>query len=265
MTSSPLRIEIQLVSNALQAVCSHQSLSPTKAMIINKCEYVAQYIELSDMAMSTILGQTNGGPLQFVVSDYKNFSITGNGLLSDTGSTTFTIPIAAKFSSLKSIFVAARESAKSGIITYFPHSCNKFNLQEYAFRLGSTVVPSKSPNSVPEFFTELMKSVGSIGDISQQPSIDFNSYNQNVALPNDETATGVGMASSGSFYVGLDLENYSGSDRSQLFAGYNSNTDDIYYNPIFGPSVLGTSIRFEAYALFDSVLVCENNTSYVKF
>jgi hypothetical protein len=50
-----------------------------------------------------------------------------------------------------------------------------------------------------------------------------------------------------------------------LFTGYNSNTDDIYFNPIFGKSVAGTSIRFEAYALFDSVLVCENNTSYVKF
>ena len=114
-------------------------------------------------------------------------------------------------------------------------------------------------------FSELMKSIGSLGDISQQPSIDLASYNQDYPQQNDETATLVGISQSGSFYVGLDLESYSGADRSTIFSRYNTNTSDIYFNPTFGLTDAARTIRFDTYAMFDSVLVCENNTAYVKF
>ena len=222
-------------------------------------------IELSDAAMSTILGQSGGGPLQFAVTDFKNFSSSSNGQTSSTTTTNLTIPIAAKYSSLKALYVVMRASAQIGALTYFPHSANKFNIQEYFFRIGSQVVPTKNPNNPPEMFTELMKSIGSIGDINQQPSLDYFSYNQDYPQINDDAATTVGGVSSGSFYVGLDLENYSGADRSTIFAGWNSNTDDIYFNPTFCVTDTARTIRFDTYAMFDSVLVCENNTAYVKF
>lgn len=265
MTSAPLRAEIQLVSTASLALCSAAALSATTSFTITNCEYVAQMIELSDAAMSTILAQSGGGPLQFAVTDFKNFSSSSNGQTSTTTNTNLTVPIAAKYSSLKSLFVAMRSAERIGTTNYFPHSCNKFNLQEYFFRIGSQTVPSKNPNNPPEMFTELMKSIGSIGDINQQPSIDYFSYNQDYPAANNENNTNPGTVQSGSFYVGLDLENYSGADRSTIFAGWNSNTDDIYFNPTFGSTDVARTIRFDAYAMFDSVLVCENNTSYVKF
>jgi len=70
---------------------------------------------------------------------------------------------------------------------------------------------------------------------------------------------------SGSFYVGLDLENYANSDKSQIFAGWNSSTDDIYYIPTFAAQIAATVVRFDSFALFDSLLVFENNTCYVKY
>ena len=76
---------------------------------------------------------------------------------------------------------------------------------------------------------------------------------------------------SGSFYVSLDLENYANSDKTQIFAGWNSSTDDIYYIPTFRTSATNGIItavvtaRFDAFALFDSLLVFENNTAYVKY
>jgi hypothetical protein len=265
MTSSPFRVEIQLVSNANLAICSKSALA-NSSFTIDNCEYIAQMIELSDAAMSTILSQTDGGPLQFVFNDFRNFSTTSNGP-TNTGlaSTSYTIPIAAKYSSLKSLFIAIRPSAQIGIVEYFPMSSNTFNIKEYFFRLGASVVPSKNPSTLPEMAQELFKSIASISDINYQPSIDNLSYNQVYPVANDETATNVGIVSSGSFYIGLDLENYSGSDRGAIFAGYNSNTDDIYFNPTFNGTDVSRLLRFETYAMFDSVLVCENNTAYVKY
>jgi len=75
-----------------------------------------------------------------------------------------------------------------------------------------------------------------------------------------------GTINSGSFYIGIDLENYTSADRSTVFAGYNSNTDDIYLIANFGGMDAAVpSHRFDSYAMFDSVIVFQNGTAYVKF
>jgi hypothetical protein len=70
---------------------------------------------------------------------------------------------------------------------------------------------------------------------------------------------------SGSFYIGLDLENYAGSSKENIFAGYNSNTDDIYCVMNFAAQGAAITTRFDAFALFDTVVVFDNNTAYIKF
>ena len=71
-------------------------------------------------------------------------------------------------------------------------------------------------------------------------------------------------AQSNSFFIGLDLENYANSSKDTIFTGYNSNTDDIFAIMTFAPTTTVTA-RFDAFALFDEVVVFENNTAYVKF
>ena len=51
----------------------------------------------------------------------------------------------------------------------------------------------------------------------------------------------------------------------KFFAGWNSSTDDIYYIPTFAAQTNAKVVRFDAFALFDSLLVFENNTCYVKY
>jgi hypothetical protein len=238
-------------------------------------------IELSDSAMQAITSSTGGDPLQFVFSDYRNFvhtaAITANA-------TTINAPIAAKYASLKSLFVSLRDTSKSTAVTYFPFSSNHFNLTDYTFRVGPNVLPSKAPNTYPEMFSELVKAIGSMSDINHQPSIDLNSYSGNFykygtngaaasaanfwgPVANNDTAAGAASnVNSGSFYIGLDMENYTSADRSTVFAGYNSNTDDIYLQANFGGVNGGVaSLRFDSYAMFDSVIVFQNGTAYVKF
>ena len=53
----------------------------------------------------------------------------------------------------------------------------------------------------------------------------------------------------------------------QFFSGWNSNTDDIFFIPSFAAQVAGKSYTtsFDAFALFDTVLVFEPGTAYVKY
>ena len=282
-TSAPLRVEIQLVSTPLQAICSQVALS---SFSISNCEYIANMIELSDSAMQVITDSTGDNPLQFVFSDYRNFVNTS--VLADATAATINTPIAAKYASLKSIICTIRDTSKSTAITYFPFSSHHFNLVEYTFRIGPNILPSKAPNTYPEMFSELVKTIGSMSDINHQPSIDYYSYSGNITKGPNATAISTaasasnfwgpiangtetlglvsGNVNSGSFYIGIDLENYTSADRSTVFAGYNSNTDDIYLQANFGGVSGGvTSLRFDSYAMFDSVLVFQNGTAYVKF
>jgi hypothetical protein len=112
-----------------------------------------------------------------------------------------------------------------------------------------------------------------MGDLNHQPSIEYSSYTQDIAAANaGDLSIGTGTAfygsstvNSGSFYVGLDLENYANSDKSSIFSGWNSNTDDIYFVPSFAANAGTPTVRFDAFALFDTVLVFENSSCYVKY
>ena len=272
-TSAPLRVEITLASNGLSTAMCHKALDGTTPMQITNCEYIAQFIELNDTAMSIISNSQQGQPIQYVFQDYRNYQYSAT---LPTSITTVTMPIPAKFASLKSLFVTARENANISTIAYFPYSCNKFKISSYFFRIGSSILPSKVPDTVPEMFAETCKAIASISDLNHHPSIELTSYSNDNSMVNSaanygdvSVALGTAVLSSsaihsGSFYVGLDLENYANSDKSQIFAGWNSSTDDMYYIPTFAANTAATA-RFDAFALFDSLLVFENNTAYVKY
>jgi hypothetical protein len=265
-TSAPLRVEITLASNPLATVCALKALDTTTPMTITNCEYIGQFIELNDTAMSIISNSQQGQPIQYVFQDYRNYQYSTT---LGQSSTTVTMPIPAKFASLKSLFVCARENANISTLTYFPLSCNKFKIASYFFRIGATVLPSKVPDSVNEMFIEVCKAIASISDLNHHPSIEYVSYSQDnsvanatdsgkvsgdVSIATGTAFMGTSSVNSGSFYVGLDLENYANSDKSQIFAGWNSSTDDIYYIPTFAAQTNATVVRFDSFALYDSLL-----------
>jgi hypothetical protein len=258
MTSAPLRVELQLVDQGNKAL---SCLVPTDKIALSNVEYVANFIELSDPAMSMIYDSLQGQPLQFTFADYRNYQYS-LPLPTTITQTSFAIP--AKFSSLKSIFITVRDQG-TGAQTYFPFSSVAAGIKDYQFRVGSQIMPSKAPSTLPEMFCEVMKAIGSISDLNHQPSIDKTSYQLAASVANNDGATNISSVSSGSFYVGLDLENYCSADKSQLFSGYNSNTDDIYFIGNFQPGTAIATARFDAFANFDVVFICDNGTAYVKF
>jgi hypothetical protein len=125
-------------------------------------------------------------------------------------------------------------------------------------------MPTKAPDNLPEMFAEVLKAMGSMSDLNYQPSIEKNNY-ELAASQTTTSFAGSIISSSGSFYLGIDLENYVSSQKDTIFCGYNSNTDDIFVVINFIGSAAIINARFDAFAMFDSVIVFENGTCYRKF
>jgi len=272
MTSAPLRVEIQLVDVLYKGLSSLTSTGSANAgtLQISNCEYVADFIELGDSAMQIINSSLEGGPLQFVFPSFRNYQFTF--ALANGTSTQVAMPIPAKFSSLKAILVSCRDQGTGAPGGYFPFSSVVNGLTDYQFRVGSQIMPPKAPQGnttnapgTTEFFAEALKAMGTIGDINYCPSIEKTSYSLNASTPSVETATAGSIVSSGSFYIGLDLENYSGAAKDTIFSGHNSNTDDIFLIANFTAPAAIAACRFDAFANYDAVIVCENSTAYLKF
>ena len=178
-TSAPLRVEITLCSSALATACCAVATTMTKT----NCEYIAQFIELNDTAMSIISNSQQGQPIQYVFQDYRNYQYTA---ALANAVTTVTMPIPAKFASLKSLFVTCRDNTNIAKETFFPYSCNKYSISSYFFRIGSSILPSKVPDNVAEMFAEACKAIASISDLNHHPSIELASYTVKKSTANDD-------------------------------------------------------------------------------
>lgn len=257
MTSSPLRIELTLASSINQVMCFNTG-TPSNFTLFN-VEYIAEFLELPDSAIQAIKAGSSS-PLQMVIPDYRTYAFTTT---LGTSTTQVSMPIAAKFSSLKSIVVSQRPSL--GATQRYPTSSSSFALQSYTFRIGSEVLPSTAPSTISDFFNESCKCFGSLADLNYQPSIDVDAfsiaYNPTLITTN---ALAV-VSNSGSFLAGIDLESYQNADKSTIFSGLNTNNSDIFYQPIHNGIAGAPSCTYTAMANFDSVLVCENGVAYVRF
>jgi hypothetical protein len=259
-TSAPIRLEIQLVPALINAGLT---VSATSVPTLNNVEYVANFIKLSDKAMEIIYASIPPEtPLQFCVPDYSNYQFT---FALPTTATQVNFPIPAKYSSLKSLLLTIREKG-TGLVGFYPYSSVTANLSSYYFRIGSQIMPTKQPDNYPEMFSEVLKAMGSMSDLNYQPSIEKASYELSTAGLTALDANSQQYIGSGSFYVGLDLENYVSSPKDSIFCGLNTNTSDIFAVLNFGTTAAAiASARFDAFAMFDSVIVFESQTAYRKF
>jgi hypothetical protein len=253
--SAPLRVEIVLVDSVNKLGAFPTTVN---GFSMTNVEYIAEFLQLSSGAIDAI-AQRAGGSLQMVVPDYRNYVYSA----AVANSTTVTMPVAAKFSSLKSLMVAARQSA--GAATYYPNAHIKNNLAQWTVRIGSEVLPSTAPTTNSEFFSEAAKCFGSLADMNYQPSIDRNSFGQEVYAVATSSATLLANTDSGAFLVGLDCETYQNVDKSSIFAGMDTTTSDIFVTMQYASSsVVSATLLYNAFACFDNVIVFENGAAYSR-
>jgi hypothetical protein len=255
MTAAPLRVEIVLQSSLIRSMMVEggAGLNFTASGV----NYVGEFLELPDSAVSAIKAGSSS-PMQMVCPSIRSYT---NSAAITTAGTQVSFPIPARFSSLKSIVLAGRTTA--GVAAQYPSAHCKFGLTSYNVRVGSEILPSTQPTTVPEFYNEAIKCFGSIADLQLQPSIDNTAYSLNV--PN--TIAGLNQAStkdSGSFLIGIDMEIFQNADKASIFAGTNTNTSDIFAITNYTPAADVTLLQ-TAFATYDQVLVYENGVCYARY
>jgi len=262
MTSAPLTISIQLVSSVLKFLTNAQVLAAGNNFTISNVEFIGSFIELSDDSIATIRSSLGGSPLQYVIQSYANY--TSNYTLPNAN-TSISSPVPAKFASLRSLFCLLR-SQPDGAATFFSQSSTHFNIIDWRLRIGSQVVPYKTPNTMVEHYSELIKAIGSLSDANHEPSINMYSYATNsIPIANTETSQVVTQTTkSDCFTLGFDCEAYANSDKDKIFAGMNTLNSDTYWNMNFSANATAPNVKFDFYALFDNVLVFENDVCYSK-
>jgi hypothetical protein len=257
MTAAPLRLEIVLKASVVTSMMSLAGSATAQTFSVTGVNYCGEFLELPDSAVSAIkAGSSN--PMQMVLPSFRSYT---NSAAITTAGTQVSMPIPAKFSSLKSIFVATRTSV--GADGLYPNSHCKYGLTSYNFRIGSEVLPSSAPTIVPEFYSEALKCFGSLADLNLQPSVDLVSYSLDV--PNTIASAGdASLLDSGSFVVGIDTEIYQNADKASIFSGTNTNTSDIFYIANFTPAGNVTILQ-TGFAHYDQVLVYENGVCYARY
>ena len=256
MTSAPLTLEIVFVTSALKFLCCQSALAAGNNYTISNVEFVGTFIELSDESIATIRQSLGGQPLQYVVQQYAN--IQSNALL-NAGATQVSVLVAAKYSSLKSLFCIMRQYA-DGAITFFPYSSHHFALSQWRIRFGSQILPAKAPNTMVEHYCELIKAIGSLADANHEPSINWFNYTTPAApIANGEPAANItGTAISNCFALGFDCESYSNSNKDKIFAGMNTLNSDITWSFDYTGTGTAVNVRYDFFALYDQVLMFEN-------
>ena len=257
MTAAPLRVEIVLKASVVTSMMSLAGSATAQTFAVSGVNYCGEFLELPDSAVSAIKSGSSS-PMQMVLPSFRSYT---NSAAITTAGTQVSMPIPAKFSSLKSIFVATRTSV--GADGLYPNSHCKYGLTSYNFRVGSEVLPSSAPTIVPEFYSEAVKCFGSLADLSLQPSIDLVSYSLDV--PNTIASSGdASLLDSGSFVIGIDTEIYQNADKASIFSGTNTNTSDIFFIANFTPAGNVTILQ-TAFANYDQVLVYENGVCYARY
>ena len=257
MTAAPLRVELVLKSSVVTSLMSLAGTATAQLFTVTGVNYCGEFMELPDSAVAAIKAGSSS-PMQMVLPSYRSYT---NSAAITTSGTQVSFAIPAKFSSLKNIFVATRTS--QGADGLYPNSHCKFGLTSYNFRVGSEVLPSTAPTSIPEIYSEAVKCFGSLADLSFQPSIDLVSYSLDV--PNTIASAGdASLLDSGSFVVGIDMEVYQNADKASIFAGTNTNTSDIFYIVNHTPASNVTILQ-TAFASYDQVLVYENGVCYARY
>lgn len=265
LSAAPLRIELVLQQSAERFLM--RLGGAITSFNVSGVNYCGEFLELPDSAISAIKSGSSS-PMQMVLPSYRSY--TNSALLANAVQQQVSFPIPAKFSSLKNIFVVTRNNATVGVAGQFPLSHCAFGVGSansigYQFRVGSEVLPSTAPVSMPEIYTEAIKCFGSVADLQNQPSINNDAFvlDAPVAVT---TLNGSFLTNSGGHLVGIDMEVYQGTSGQSIFNGTNTNTSDIFaiinYYQSTGAAI---TVLQTAFAAYDQVLVMENGVAYARY
>ncbi len=252
-----LRLELQFVSS-VQKFCGATAVPTFQAglganSIFSDVKLIANMVEMSDQAMGIIQSSLGGKPVEWVCQSYSNYVY--NATLQNAV-TNVSMPIAAKYNSLKALYICMRGTPDGAVDSYADDSPT-FTLAEYSTRIGAKVIPSEKPTTIPQFLAEAERALGCV---SNRHSPHSYTYEQ-ITTAADNAG---GLARSSAFMVGVETESYSNTDiGGRVYQGLNTSTDDIFFQAQFTAG--NDVVRFDAYACYDQLIVIDNGAVAVQF
>jgi hypothetical protein len=269
MTSSPLRLELQMVANAQIPIVS---LTPFAGFTISNVEFNGSFIELSDQALNVIQSSQMGAPLTMAVDRYAN--LVYNAQLQNAV-TNVSAPVPFKYSSVQAIINTIRQHS-AGVVTFDAFGSNNFNISEYWYQFGSESLPTRHPGTtttgIPDhqtMFNYYASALGSPYALDYSPLISLYTYDT-LAAPVATTETPNTTANNltsiaGAFGIGQELVSFPSASQDQMFSGRNTSTEDIYHNLIFNANGAAPAVRLDYYCLHHAVIICENGQAQIRF
>lgn len=269
LTSAPIRVEIQLVANALIPFVATTAMA---SFAISNVEIIGSFIELSDQALSVIQQSQMGAPLTMAVNRYSNL-VSNASLLNAT--TNVSAPVPFKYSSVQALLCTIRQYPQ-GAITFDAFGSHHFNLLEYRWQMGSESIPSKAVGSSATgggdratMFQYYCSALGAPADLMYNPCVNLLTYDTlSIPVASAETAnTSVGNYSScaGAFGIGQELTSFPSANQDQMFSGRNTSTEDIYHQLIFAANAGAPQVRLDYYCLHHAVIICENGQAQIRY
>ena len=249
-----LRVELQFVSSLGQMVAPTTAIAvPGVGSLFSDVKLICNFVELSDTAMSIIESSLEGKPVQWVCQSYSNYVF--NATLANA-TTQISMPIPAKFNSLKALYITMRRTP-DGANAIFSDDCGKFFMSQYTTRIGSRVIPAEPPTTLSQYVSEMERALGSASS-----RINPSSYT-NAQVRLDAASD---LALSGAFAIGVETESYSSAPMGSVYQGLNTSTDDIFFQATFAANGVGNlATRFDAYASYDQLITIDNGVVSVQY
>jgi hypothetical protein len=256
LTNAPLRLEIQFVSSINQFVSSNVVVdsAPLAGKTFNNVKFIANYVEISDAGMAIIAESLQGRPLEWVCQSFANYVFNTSVV---NGTKQISMPVPAKFNSLKALYFVTRQYF-SGSTDQPTDDMPKFGLSEYSVRIGSKVIPSTKPNSVPQFLAEMERALGSVGN-----RVSPHNYTYAQITTDGSVTPGINALSS-AFAIGIETESYSSAPMGSVYQGLNTSTDDIFFQPTYVHNA-AVDVRIDCYASYDQLITIESGQASVQF
>jgi hypothetical protein len=273
--NGPLRVEVQFVSSLNQFIASTTAItnhSDGPNTVFSDCKMIANFVELSDAAMSIIEASLEGKPVSWVCQSYTNYVFSTT---LQTAATTVSVPIPAKYNSLKALYLAMRTSSSAaGELTAFADDFQRFGLNQYTVRIGSKVIPAEPPTNVSQFLSEMERALG-----SASARISPSSYTRQMIYGKTPAQAGAQYElvtvenalsapadnRSGAFAIGVETESYSSAPMGSVYQGLNTSNDDIFAQLNFNAQYAATVVRVDSWASFDQVITIDNGMVMVSF
>ena len=238
LAGGSLRMEIQFVSSVAKFVNTDVALTAA----FDGVQLCANFVELSDSGIR-IVKEASGPNTDFVCGAYTNYVHNAN--INAAGSQ-LSVPIPARFNSLNALYVTQRQQDNAnGATNRFPYDSVKLRLSEYRTQIGSQVIPTEPPTSVPQFLSEVERSLSSVSNSMSQSSYRLAQIETDVSADGD--------AQSNCFLVGVETQSYASQPMNSSYSGLNTTMTDVYFRPTYAAAGAG-DCRLDAYASYDQLI-----------